>query len=135
VRRHTVTRTLTFDPFGWRHTELGDPTINPLRRDELLADLVASEAEELANGRRHVTVMHGTPTDLDTSAGLDRFHDTIRTLTAKAAWSRLAGGADYLTLTVADPDCDRILASVIDAATCAGAGGWVIVESPHPLGV
>jgi uncharacterized protein (DUF736 family) len=130
-----VTKALTYDPFGWRHTELGDPTINSHRRDELVADLVASEAEELASGRRHVTVVHGTPTDLDASARLDRFHDTIRTLIATAAWSRMSGGADYITLTIADPDRDRILANVVEAATCADAGGWVIVESPHPLGV
>ena len=128
-------RALTYDPFGWRYAELDDPTINPLRRDELLADVVASEAEELARSRVHVTVVHDTPANLDASARLDRFYATIATLTATAEWSRLAGGGNYLTVTIADPDRDLLLARVIDAAHLAGGGRWVVVESPNPLRV
>lgn len=128
-----MTRALTYDPFGWRHTELADPTINPLRRDELLADLVACEAEELAGGRRHVTVVHGVPTDLANSDRLDRFYDTIRTLVGTAQWSRLSGGSDYLTVTIAGTDRDRLIAGVLDEARRGGAVGWMVIESPHPM--
>lgn len=128
-----MTRAVTYDPFGWRHTELADPTIHPLRRDELVADLVACEAEELARGRRHVTVVHGAPTDLASSDRLDRFYDTIRTLVGTAQWSRLCGGTDYLTVTIAGTDRDRLLAGVIDEACGAGAVEWIVIESPHPM--
>jgi hypothetical protein len=79
-----------------------------------------------------VTVVHGVPTDLAGSDRLDRFYDTIRTLVETAQWSRLSGGTDYLTVTVAGTDRDRLIAGVIDEARLAPAVGWIVIESPHP---
>ena len=127
-----MTRAVAYDPFGWRLTELADPTTNPLRRVELLDDLVTCEAEELARGRRHITVVHGDPTDLTASDHLDRFYDAITTLLAAATWSRLTGGADYVTVAIAGSDRDRLLEAVVEAAHHARTAGWIVVESPHP---
>ena len=80
-------RTRTYDPFGWRLVELSDPFLNPLRRTELLQDLVTCEAEELARGRRHVTIVHGVPCDLATATLLEDVYDTVRAIAGLASWT------------------------------------------------
>jgi len=127
-------RTRTYDPFGWRLVELSDPFLNPLRRTELLQDLVTCEAEELARGRRHVTIVHGVPCDLATATLLDDVYDTVRAIAGLASWSRLAGGENYLTITVAGECRDSVLGRVVDLIRREHPTDWPIYESPIPLG-
>jgi hypothetical protein len=128
-----IKRAPTYDPFGWRHAELADPATDPARRAELLNGLATNEAEEITRGRRHVTIIHGDPIDLAASDHLDAFYATARALADRAEWSRLAGGIDYLTVTVSGAGRDRLLHQLAAAAHEANPGGWQVVDSPCPV--
>jgi hypothetical protein len=121
----------THDPFGWRLQELADPNLNPLRRTELLDDLLVAEAEELVAGRRHLTIVHGEPTDIAEAEALNDFYDTVRETVGEADWSRLAGGPEYLTVTVAGTSRDEWLVRITDIARDRATAGWQIMESPQ----
>lgn len=123
----------TYDPFGWRLEELAHPDLNPLRRAELLDDLLIAEAEELAMGRRHLTIVHGEPTDLAEVEELNDFYDAIGEISEEAEWARVAGGLEYLTVTVAGDDRDEVLARTIDRAVQRGACSWQILDAPHAV--
>lgn len=121
----------TYDPFGWRLDELTNPDLNPLRRNELLEGLLTAEAEELAIGRAHLTIVHGEPTDIAEAEELNDFYDSVEQLVEKAEWSRLAGGSDYLTVTLAGPGHIDWLACVSDDARRRSDGRWQIIEAPR----
>jgi hypothetical protein len=121
----------TYDPFGWRLQELADPDLNPPRRAELLEELLVAEAEELAAGRRHLTIVHREPTDIAEAEQLNDFYDTVEELVDEAEWSRLSGGPDYLTVTVAGAGRDDWLTRIGDVARRANAC-WLIIEAPLP---
>lgn len=123
----------TYDPFGWRIEELANPDLNPLRCAELLDDLLIAEAEELAMGRRHITIVHGEPTDLAEVEALNDFYDVIGEISEEAEWARVAGGLEYLTVTVAGDDRDEVLARTIDCASQRGACSWQILDAPHAV--
>lgn len=118
----------TYDPFGWRLQELADPDISPVRRAELLDELLVAEAEELAAGRRHLTIVHGEPADLAEAEELNDFYDTVEELVDEVEWSRLSGGPDYLTVTVAGAGRDEWLPRITDTARRA-AKRWLIIEA------
>lgn len=125
-------RTVTYDPFEWRHAELTDPSTNPLRRSELIDALIVWEAEEIAVGRRHLTIVHGEPTDIAASVHLDAFYDTARAIADQAQWSRLAGGIEYLTVTLAGTERDRIHQQLAEMAHQASPG-WRVLDAPFPI--
>jgi hypothetical protein len=121
----------TYDPFGWRLQELADPGLNPLRRTELLEDLLVAEAEELVAGRRHLTIVHGEPTDIAEAEQLNDFYDTVEQIIAEAEWSRLVGGHDYLTVTLAGAGRNERFARITDVARHRAADRWQIIEAPQ----
>jgi hypothetical protein len=59
--RVNTTPSTTYNPFGWRLAEIADPRTEECRRRDLIESLIVVEAEELALGRRHLTVVHGRP--------------------------------------------------------------------------
>lgn len=124
----------TYDPFGWRLKELADPDLNPLRRTELLDGLLVAEAEELAAGRRHLTIVHGGPTDIAEAEDLNDFYDAVEEIVDGADWSRLSGGADYLTVTVAGSAGDEWLARVTDLTHRLAGAQWLISDAAWDFG-
>jgi hypothetical protein len=124
-----------YNPYGWRLADLDDPTTSPERRRELLDDLVVWEAEELAHGFRHVTIVHGDPDDLDASRHLSEFYDTIRVLAEDTGWVRVRGSLEYVTLTVGGVDADDRLEAFAAAARSADRGEWEITAAAYPPGV
>lgn len=125
-----------YDPFGWRLQELADPALHPLRRAELLDELLLAEAEELAAGRRHLTIVHGEPADMAEAEELNDFYDTVEQLVDEAEWSRLSGGPDYLTVTVAGAGREEWLARIADHVSDRESEHWLIVETaPRALTV
>ena len=121
-----------YNPYGWRLAELEDPVTNPERRRELTEDLTVWEAEEVAHGRRHLTIVHGDPRELDASRHLSGFYDILRTLASEADWVRVRGSVRYVTITVAGAAADKRLAEFAAAALDANPGDWEITPSAYP---
>lgn len=122
----------TYDPFGWRLQALAEPDLNPLRRAELLDELLLAEAEEVAAGRRHLTIVHGAPADIAEAEELNDFYDTVAEIVEATDWSRLAGGPSYLTVTVAGAARDEWLVGITDLGRHRAEGRWHIIETPQP---
>jgi len=121
-----------YNPFGWRVAEIADRATDVPRRRELLEALVVCEAEELALGRRHLTIVHGDPVNVADSRHLTAFYDVLGSLASAAEWARVRGSAEYVTVTIAGPDAERMISLVATAAARADPGWWRITESPYP---
>lgn len=120
-----------YDPFWCRLADLADPATTPQRRRALIEDLIVCEAEEIAHGHRHLTIVHGCPDNHLDSRDLDAFYDTLRLLAAETSWVRVRGTTHYVTVTVRS-DADRRIDAFAAAARAADPGGWVIVTAPYP---
>ena len=118
-----------YNPYGWRLAELADPTTEPVRRRRLVDELVVWEAEELAHGYRHVTIVHGDPNDVGAARDLAEFYDAVGVLAARAGWTRVRGGVDFVTVTVGGGDADERIAEFAAAAHAANPGGWQITAT------
>src|SRR4051794_35514376 len=101
-----------YNPFGWRVAEVVDAGTDDIRRRELAESLLICEAEELVLGRRHVTVVHGDPDDLADSLHLTAFYETVAGLASAADWTRVRGTSDYVTVTFAGSDAEKMIALV-----------------------
>lgn len=121
-----------YNPFGWRLAEIADPATNDSRRRELAESLVICEAEELALGRRHLTIVHGNPDNLADSLRLTEFYETVAGLASAAEWTRVRGTPDYVTVTFAGSDAEHMISFVATAAERANPGWWKVTESPYP---
>ena len=121
-----------YNPFGWRIAELAELAADDPRRRELLAELVVCEAEELARGRRHLTIVHGDPDNVADSRHLTAFYEALGALASAAEWARVRGSVDYVTVTVAGPDAERLMSVVATAAERADPGWWRITHDPYP---
>jgi hypothetical protein len=132
---------LRYDPFDWRLHRLHDSDAVAGRdhdarldaiEDELRDELLVVEAEELAHGRRHLTIAHGPLIDV-----IDRDHHeellaTIDTLAATTAWRRITTTDTYVTVTVAGPDATRVIDAVAHAGAATNPGSWHIIASARP---
>lgn len=125
-----------YNPYGWRLADLDDPTTNAERRRQLHDDLLVWEAQELAHGYRHLTVVHGAANTLNESRDLDGFYDTIRDLTAVSDGARVRGTGDHVTITLRGVDAEEHITRLAEAAHAAGRRRWHITLSayPHPAG-
>jgi hypothetical protein len=121
-----------YNPFGWRLADLADPATSLLRRRQLIEDLIAWEAEELAHGYRHLTIVHGDPRDLDASRHLSAFSDILGTVAARAGWVRARGTADYVTITVHGPQADEQISEFAAVAYESSREDWTITPSAYP---
>jgi hypothetical protein len=124
-----------YNPYGWRLADLADPATSPHGRRQLIDDLIAWEAEELAHGYRHLTVVHGDPRDLDASRHLSVFFDRLGALAAGAGWVRARGTADYVTITVHGPQADEQIRGFAAVACEFGRDDWTITPSAFPPGL
>ena len=115
------------DPFGARCGAIGRG-----RCTVSGCDLLIREAVELAHGRRHLTILHGDPSDAATARHLSAFYEELRRLAACCGWVRVRGNAEYVTVTVGGPrprPPDRCSKA---ASVFANPGDWTIVASALP---
>lgn len=122
----------TYNPFGWRLAEIADPSTHDLRRQDLIESLIVAEAEELALGRRHLTIFHGAPESLPESQTLDAFYDEVFAVAGGAEWSRIRGTEDFVTVTLGGTAVDEHLLDVVELAHRANPGSWTVMERPFP---
>lgn len=121
------------NPFAWRVSEMTASGTDPLRRLQLAHDMLLSEAEEIANGHHHLTIVHGDPTDVAASRQLSGFYDTVRRLARDiGGWVRVRGDVNYLTITLRGPGAEQQIETFAAAARSADPGGWRIVASARP---
>ena len=95
-------------------------------------ELLIREAVELAHGRRHLTIVHGTPREVVASRELSEFYEELRRLAAGCEWVRVRGNAEYVTVTVGGAVADEQIALFEAAAAFANPGDWTIVASAVP---
>jgi hypothetical protein len=116
------------DPFAMlRQSEL-----TPRKSRSETESPVVIEAEELAHGRRHLTVVHGDPTEVAASRQLSDFYEELRRLAAGCEWVRVRGNAEYVTVTVGGAFAEEQIALFEAAAAFADPGDWTIVASALP---
>ncbi len=126
----------TYDPFSFLLSEIRAHDAgqrqdwDPHLRQHYLDSLLADEAEEIAWGRHHLTVVHGAAADEVQAELLDEVFSSWEDIAAAAEWSRLGGVTDdRLTLTVAGAHADTWLARAADAAHRSNPGHWHVSAS------
>jgi len=122
------------DPFSYVLSEIrahdaGQRGWRPGIREHYLRVLTADEAQELAWGRRHLTVVHGEVLDEAQAEALDDVVCAILDL-LDGRWHRFGGIPDHhFTLTVDGPDADDLISRVETVAACTRPGHWTVVPS------
>lgn len=115
------------DPFGARCGAVGRGRFTVSG-----CDILIREAVELAHGRRHLTILHGDPSDIAASRYLSEFYEEMRRLAAGCEWVRVRGNAEYVTVTVGGLAADERIALFEAAAAFANPGDWTIVSTAAP---
>lgn len=129
----------TYDPFSYLLSEIRahDAGLredwDPYQRDHYLEVLLIEEAQEIAWGRRHLTIVHGEVLDDVEAELLDEVFALWEEVAHLAEWSRIGGVPDHhLTLTVAGTEASTLMAVALDAATRLRLPRWMITETPAP---
>ncbi len=117
------------DPFG-AHRAVLDRILG--ESSDIRSHLLLFEAIELAHSRRHLTVVHGDPTEVAASRQLSEFYEELRRLAAGCEWVRVRGNAEYVTVTVGGAVADELIVLFEAAAAFANPGDWTIVASAVP---
>ncbi len=125
----------TYDPFSYLFNEIRahDAGLRedwaPYQRDHYLEVLLVEEAQEIAWGRHHLTVVHGEVLDDVEADLLDELFVTWEEIAAHAAWARIGGVPDrQMSLSISGPGRDAALASAANQALQLNPGGWRIIE-------
>lgn len=100
------------------------------QRSHYLDLLLIEEAQEIAWGRRHLTVVHGEPLDEVDAELLDELFAAWEDIAAIAEWSRIGGVPDqHLTITFAGPNSEPLLLIAAHFATRMKRPHWHITIS------
>jgi hypothetical protein len=127
----------TFDPFilpiqDLQDADTGLHPLTPAARTRRIHSLLEDEAQELAWGLRHLTIVHGQPRDLADEDLIGELHEDLHELLAAAEWTRLSGLADYLTISVAGDLVDHWIDLATQFATRRNPGHWHILDTARP---
>lgn len=125
----------TYDPFSYLLHEIRahDAGLredwDTRQRDHYLETLLIEEAQEIAWGRRHLTVVHGEPVDDVEAELLDELFAAWEDIGEDATWSRIGGVPDqHLTIALSGPDVGTHLAQAIECAMQSNPGHWKLLE-------
>lgn len=124
----------THDPFSFllnevRAHDAGERDWGPGDKELTLQLLLVDEAQELAWGRRHLSVVHGQIGDEAAAETLDDIVCALLDL-VDGRWHRFGGIPDHhFTLTVEGPGADRLLADAIDLVVALRLPGWQVTDT------
>jgi hypothetical protein len=125
-----------WNPFSWRLRELAALGRHPAgleRRQQLTEELVVAEATEVAQGVRHVSIVHGAPDSPRQAAQIDTFMAEVDVLIAPAGWSRWRGDHDHVIVAVGGDDAEERFGYVMAVAELSNPGQWRITPSARPV--
>lgn len=129
----------TYDPFSYLLSEIRahDAGLredwDARQLDHYLELLLVEEAQEIAWGRRHITVVHGEGLDDVEADFLDELFSAWEEVAHLAEWSRIGGVPDHhLTLTVASKNAEQLLNLACTTATELDPGSWTVVMLAVP---
>jgi len=129
----------THDPFSFLLNEIRSydaglrDNWDDYQRNHYFDVLLVDEAQELAWGRRHLTLVHGEPVDEVEAELLDELFAAWIDLSHQAEWSRMGAVPDHhVTLAVAGPGADELVAAAADLAGRANPGHWNILDAAVP---
>ncbi len=130
----------TYDPFSYLLNEIRahDAGLredwDAHQRDHYLEVLLIEEAQEIAWGRHHLTVVHGEVTDDVEAELLDELFAAWEEVAEHAVWSRIGGVPDHhLTITLAGSEAPSLIGAALQAATRLRMTNWIITDTPAPL--
>lgn len=124
----------THDPFSFLLSEIrahdaGLRRWQPGDRDHYLAELIADEAQEIAWGRRHLSVIHGEVVDDVEAEALDDIVCALLDL-LDGRWHRFGGLDDHhFTLTVDGVDADEMIGNAIDVIVRIRPQHWIVTTT------
>jgi len=126
-----------YDPFSYLQNEIRahDAGLRPdwdaNQRDHYLEVLLIEEAQEIAWGRRHLTVVHGEVLDDVDAELLDELFAAWEDIAGRVAWARLGGVPDdHMTITLAGPHSEDALTLASDAALQLRPRHWIVTDTP-----
>ena len=125
----------TYDPFSFLLGEIeaynaGQRHWNPELREHYLQTLLADEAEEIAWGRRHLTVVYGPRPDPVSAQILDEYAGIVAHI-PPANWVRVGGVAGHhTTITLEGPHTEALINLMADVVLQTNSGPWRV--SPPP---
>jgi hypothetical protein len=129
----------TYDPFSFLLSEIrafdaGErENWDPYQRQHYLDVLLADEAEEVAWGRRHVSLVHGSPVDDLDNEVLDEIFAAWEDIAVRSEWARIGGLSDHhLTLTLGGAGAAAFALAATDIAIRRMRGNWRVVETACP---
>lgn len=106
------------------------PDWDPHQGDHYLETLLIEEAQEIAWGRRHLTVVHGEILDEFDAELVDELFSDWEDIAASAGWSRIGGVPDdHLTLTLAGLHAMQAMRMATEAALRLKAHHWAVLET------
>lgn len=118
----------TYDPFSYLLAEIyaydaGLRHWPPGLREHYLEQLLIAEAEEIAWGRRHLTVVHGPVTDETQADRLNELYAVLHNIARHADWMRIGMVPHHhFTITVAGGQAGDIIETCAAVAAGPGAG-------------
>lgn len=126
----------TYDPFSFLLSEIrafdtGErENWDPYQRQHYLDVLLADEAEEIAWGLRHLTLVHGRVDEVEADL-LDDVYSAWEDVAARAAWSRIGGvPSSHMTITVRDGSAERLIAEAADVGSRLRRAHWKLLDTP-----
>jgi hypothetical protein len=99
-------------------------------RDRRLEQVIAEEAQEVAWGRRHLSIAYGAVSDDIEACALD---DAVCLVldTLEGRWYRLTGVAErYMTVTVDGPDAQHVIHSLRAHLAPIIPRHWDLIDTP-----
>jgi len=129
----------TYDPFSYLLAEIraydaGLRPWEPALRDHYVEALLIQEAEELAWGRHHITIIHGPFVDEIERDLVDELYATILERLDTTEWYRVGGHPDHhITVTLEGALAEAKLAGIADLAARINPGDWRLVDSARAV--